>query len=159
MFAVFDRGSHHPRALACSWQRQAFRGIASTTSLGCLPSLVCKPTRIGASGWERRSGVRAAAIHVPVDERHVFLADKAPEPGLWPALAGQGGGLRAEQISYRDGTSRGLAITIPRRHLLMPEIPTLAEAGLEGFDVTTWNLLLGARDLAAPMLARLNEAA
>ncbi|WP_439598492.1 Bug family tripartite tricarboxylate transporter substrate binding protein [Falsiroseomonas sp.] len=59
----------------------------------------------------------------------------------------------------RDGTSRGLAVTIPRRHPLMPEIPSLAEAGLEGFDITTWNVLLGPKGLPPEILARLNEAA
>ena len=59
----------------------------------------------------------------------------------------------------RDGTSRGLAVTIPQRHPLMPEIPTLAESGLEGFDVTTWNVLLGPKGLPPEILERVNRAA
>lgn len=103
-------------------------------------------------------------------------------------LMARAGGLRAEHIPYRggaqvlgamaagevdwscevlasaaphlrDGTSRGLAVTIPRRHALVPEIPTLAEAGVEGFDVTTWNVLLGPRGLPGPLVARLGAAA
>ena len=59
----------------------------------------------------------------------------------------------------RDGTSRALAVTIPRRHPLFPEVPSVAEFGLDGFDITTWNVLLAPRGLPPALLARLNEAA
>ncbi|HZF77183.1 MAG TPA: tripartite tricarboxylate transporter substrate binding protein [Acetobacteraceae bacterium] len=59
----------------------------------------------------------------------------------------------------RDGTSRALAVSIPRRHPLVPEVPTLAESGLAGFDVTTWNLLLGPRGMDPALVARINAAA
>lgn len=59
----------------------------------------------------------------------------------------------------RDGTSRALAVSVPRRHPLVPEVPTLAESGLAGFDVTTWNLLLGPRGMDPALVARINAAA
>ena len=58
----------------------------------------------------------------------------------------------------RDGTSRGLAISGRTRHPLMPDLPTLAESGLADFDVTTWNMLLGPKNLPAALTTRLNEA-
>ncbi len=59
----------------------------------------------------------------------------------------------------RDGTSRALAVSTPRRHPLVPEVPTMQEAGLAGFDVTTWNILLGPRGMEAALVARINAAA
>ncbi|MBE9605038.1 tripartite tricarboxylate transporter substrate binding protein [Acetobacteraceae bacterium H6797] len=59
----------------------------------------------------------------------------------------------------RDGYSRGLAVTSIARHPLFPEIPTLDESGLKGFEVTTWNVLLGPKGLPAPVVERLNTAA
>ncbi|RVT96692.1 tripartite tricarboxylate transporter substrate binding protein [Rhodovarius crocodyli] len=53
----------------------------------------------------------------------------------------------------RDGLSRGLAVTSLQRHPLFPDIPTLAESGLPGFEVTTWNVLLGPKGMD-PALAR-----
>ena len=47
----------------------------------------------------------------------------------------------------RDGLSRGLAVSSLRRHPLFPDIPTLDEVGLTGFEVTTWNILVGPRGL------------
>ena len=38
----------------------------------------------------------------------------------------------------RDGTLIALAVTSARRSSLLPEIPTLAEAGLAGFEYTEW---------------------
>jgi tripartite-type tricarboxylate transporter receptor subunit TctC len=59
----------------------------------------------------------------------------------------------------RDGTSRALAVTVPRRHPMFPDLPSVAEFGMTDVEITTWNLLLGPRGLPAPILARLNEAA
>jgi tripartite-type tricarboxylate transporter receptor subunit TctC len=59
----------------------------------------------------------------------------------------------------RDGLSRGIAVTSRARHPLFPEIPTLDETVAPGFEVTTWNVLLGPRGLPEPVLAALNAAA
>ena len=38
----------------------------------------------------------------------------------------------------RSGTFRGLAVSSGKRSPLVPDIPTIAESGIPGFDVTTW---------------------
>jgi tripartite-type tricarboxylate transporter receptor subunit TctC len=57
----------------------------------------------------------------------------------------------------RDGTSRALAVTVPRRHPLFPDVPSVAEYGLTDVEITTWNVLLAPRGLPPALLARLNE--
>jgi tripartite-type tricarboxylate transporter receptor subunit TctC len=57
----------------------------------------------------------------------------------------------------RDGTSRALAVTVPRRHPLFPDVPSVAEFGLTDVEITTWNVLLAPRGLPPALLARLNE--
>ncbi|KAA2212403.1 Bug family tripartite tricarboxylate transporter substrate binding protein [Teichococcus oryzae] len=59
----------------------------------------------------------------------------------------------------RDGVSRGLAVTGAARHPLLPDVPSLAEAGLTGFDITTWNVLLGPPGLSQDALTALSAAA
>ncbi|WP_237215522.1 Bug family tripartite tricarboxylate transporter substrate binding protein, partial [Falsiroseomonas oryziterrae] len=59
----------------------------------------------------------------------------------------------------RDGTSRALAVTVPRRHPMFPDLPSVAEFGMPDVEITTWNLLLAPRGLPDPLVARLNEAA
>ena len=58
----------------------------------------------------------------------------------------------------RDGLSRGLAVTSLQRHPLFPEIPTLDEIGLKGFEVTTWNVLVAPRGLPPAIAGRLSAA-
>jgi len=59
----------------------------------------------------------------------------------------------------RDGSSRALCVTGPTRHPQLPDVPTLAESGLAGFDIITWNVLQGPRGMAEAIQQRLNRAA
>ena len=58
----------------------------------------------------------------------------------------------------RDGLSRGLAVSSLRRHPLFPEVPTLDETGLKGFEVITWNALVAPKGLAPEIAATLSRA-
>ncbi|GAA0566490.1 tripartite tricarboxylate transporter substrate binding protein [Craurococcus roseus] len=99
----------------------------------------------------------------------------------------EAGGLRAEHVPYRggsavmealakgevdyslevlassaphlrDGLSRGLAVSSRARHPLFPDVPTLDELGLKGFEITTWNILAGPRGLPPDVLGALSRA-
>jgi tripartite-type tricarboxylate transporter receptor subunit TctC len=56
----------------------------------------------------------------------------------------------------KDGKLRALAVTGRARSPLAPEVPTVAESGLPGFESTTWFGLYGPKGLAADITARLN---
>jgi len=62
----------------------------------------------------------------------------------------------AEQI--RSGLVRGLAVTSRDRFPAFPDLPTLAEGALPGFELTTWNMIIGPPGMPAPLVARLNAA-
>jgi tripartite-type tricarboxylate transporter receptor subunit TctC len=47
-------------------------------------------------------------------------------------------------------------VTSARRALALPEQPTLAEAGVPGFDVTSWNGILAQAGTPREIVARLN---
>jgi tripartite-type tricarboxylate transporter receptor subunit TctC len=55
------------------------------------------------------------------------------------------------------GTLRGLAVTSANRFFSMPDVPTLDEAGLAGFDVTGWTGLLGPARLAGDLVDRIHS--
>jgi tripartite-type tricarboxylate transporter receptor subunit TctC len=42
----------------------------------------------------------------------------------------------------QGGKLRGLAVTSAKRAAAMPELPTIAEAGVPGFDVSSWYAFL-----------------
>ncbi len=54
------------------------------------------------------------------------------------------------------GRVRALAVSGPKRLAAAPQIPTVAEAGLPGYDVTGWLGIVAPRGVPAPIVARLN---
>ena len=58
----------------------------------------------------------------------------------------------------REGRIRGLAMTTATRLPQAPEIPTVAEAGLPGLEVSIWHGMYAPRGTPAPVLQRLNQA-
>ena len=58
----------------------------------------------------------------------------------------------------REGKLRALAIPHLERSRLMPDIPTIAESGLPGFDVPSWYAVLAPRGTPDAAIARLNAA-
>jgi len=65
----------------------------------------------------------------------------------------------ASVISFvKAGTLRPLAVTTLKRFSLMPELPTVAELGLPGFDATTWHGLVAPAGTAKDVIATLNRA-
>jgi tripartite-type tricarboxylate transporter receptor subunit TctC len=58
----------------------------------------------------------------------------------------------------REGKLRALAIPHLERSRLMPEIPTVAESGVPGFDVPSWYAVLAPRGTPEPAIARINAA-
>ena len=58
----------------------------------------------------------------------------------------------------RGGRLRAVAVTGLKRTPSLPEIPTIAEAGLPGYDVTVWAGLITPVGVSKAVIARLNEA-
>jgi tripartite-type tricarboxylate transporter receptor subunit TctC len=86
---------------------------------------------------------------------------KGAGPALTDTIAGQ------VEISFtsmpsavghiKAGRLRGIAVTSARRSDSMPEIPTLAESGLPGFDVNPWFGLLVPAGTPEAVVQRLNR--
>lgn len=57
-----------------------------------------------------------------------------------------------------SGKVRALAVTSSVRNSMLPDLPTMIEAGVPGFDVTGWYGLMGPARLPAAVTAKLNQA-
>jgi tripartite-type tricarboxylate transporter receptor subunit TctC len=66
-----------------------------------------------------------------------------------------GSGAAIPQI--RSGKLRALATTGPKRSFVLPNVPTMIEAGVPGYSVTTWLGLFGPKGLPKPVVERLNK--
>jgi tripartite-type tricarboxylate transporter receptor subunit TctC len=58
----------------------------------------------------------------------------------------------------KGGRVRGLAVTTAQRSPSAPELPTIAESGLPGFEVSAWDGILAPAGTPAPVIERLNAA-
>jgi len=87
-----------------------------------------------------------------------------PYKGSAPAMADLLGGhiqLTFDNMltvlpQVKAGKLRGLAVTMATRSPLAPELPTVAEAGLKGFEVKSWNGVVVPTGTPKEIIARLN---
>jgi tripartite-type tricarboxylate transporter receptor subunit TctC len=88
-----------------------------------------------------------------------------PYKGGPPALADLLGGQIAMMFMdlpptmqhIRSGRVRALAMSTPQRTPLMPDLPTMAEAGVTGFGFTSWAGLVVPAGTAAEIVNRLHD--
>ena len=58
----------------------------------------------------------------------------------------------------RDGRVKALGVTTGRRLETMPDVPTLNEAGVTGYEANSWQCVVAPARLPAPIVAKLNAA-
>ncbi|MGE0875353.1 MAG: Bug family tripartite tricarboxylate transporter substrate binding protein [Burkholderiales bacterium] len=88
-----------------------------------------------------------------------------PFKGSGPALAALAGGQVSMMIEnvptalpfVRDGRLRALAITTAKRSSLVANLPTLAESGFPGYDLSAWFGVQAPAGTPPPIVARLNH--
>jgi len=91
-------------------------------------------------------------VHVPY---------KGAQPALTDVIAGQCQVMFATSASaipyVKAGRLRALAVTTAQRSPSLPDLPTVAEAGVPGFESTTWHGLVVPSATPAPIVQRLNR--
>jgi tripartite-type tricarboxylate transporter receptor subunit TctC len=58
----------------------------------------------------------------------------------------------------KDNRLRGIAVSTASRFPGMPELPTIAESGVPGFESSAWDGVLAPAGTPEPVIARLNAA-
>jgi tripartite-type tricarboxylate transporter receptor subunit TctC len=65
-------------------------------------------------------------------------------------------GMQTAQAFLRSGRLKAVAVTSLKRTSAMPDVPTVHESGLPGFEIVGWYGLLAPAGLPKPILHRLN---
>ncbi len=66
-------------------------------------------------------------------------------------------GLPATLSMIKDGKLRALAVTSPERSPFLPDVPTMAEAGVPGFEVTNWIGVMAPAQTPGEIIKKLNS--
>jgi tripartite-type tricarboxylate transporter receptor subunit TctC len=90
-------------------------------------------------------------VHVPY---------KGAQPALTDVIAGQAQLMFATSASVipyiKAGRLRALAVTTVQRSASVPELPTVSEAGVPGFEAITWHGVVVPAATPRPLVERLN---
>jgi len=93
----------------------------------------------------------------------VHIPYKGTGPALNDAIAGNVQvlfGSPSTTIPHvKSGRLRALAVTTTKRIPAAPELPTMAEAGVPGYEVVLWHGLVGPKGLPRDIVTRINSAA
>ncbi|MGH8642727.1 MAG: Bug family tripartite tricarboxylate transporter substrate binding protein, partial [Burkholderiales bacterium] len=65
--------------------------------------------------------------------------------------------IQAGMPHFKTGRLKPLGVGGVKRSALLPDVPTVAEAGLTGYQSTGWRGLLGPAGIPAPIQARLTQ--
>ena len=107
------------------------------------------PQHIAFEVFNHAAGIRIA--HVPY---------KGTGPAIADAIGGQVqatfGTLASLEQHVKAGKLRALAVATPKRSQAMPTVPTMAESGIPGFDVSLWYSILAPAGTPAPIVSRLS---
>jgi tripartite-type tricarboxylate transporter receptor subunit TctC len=91
-------------------------------------------------------------LHVPY---------KGGAPGMMDLRAGRVSFMITSMVSSlnfaRDGRARLLAVTGEKRSHLFPDVPTVAEAGIPGFESTIWHGVLAPAKVPKDVVTRINR--
>jgi len=100
-----------------------------------------------------KSSTGTELVHVPY---------KGGGPMVTDLLGGTVQMVIADQANLmphvKSGKLRAIAVASPARSANYPELPTIAESGIPGFQAVAWNGLVGPAGLPPDIVRRLNEA-
>ncbi|MCC7484426.1 MAG: tripartite tricarboxylate transporter substrate binding protein [Burkholderiales bacterium] len=115
----------------------------------------------GSSGSGAFNHLTGALFGQMTGTKIVHVPYKGGGPAAVALLAGEISMILGEPASMvgfvRSGKVRALAVTSARRAPGFPELPTIAEAGVPGYEATSWNGMLAPAGTPAAIIARLNS--
>jgi len=108
------------------------------------------PPHLSGELFKSMAGVDIA--HIPYKGGGPAMTDLVGGqiPILFDVLTGAASHIRA-------GSARALAVTTDKRSPSFPDVPTMAEAGVPGYETYTWNALFGPAGVPRPFVEQLSR--
>lgn len=106
-------------------------------------------TRLSGEMFKQMAGIDWVTVHY-----------KGGQPAAADMLGGQAHVMFAnisDVISFvKAGRLRAIAVTTAQRSAIVPDLPTLSESGLPGFEASTWQAVMAPAGTPADIVQRLN---
>lgn len=117
----------------------------------------------GTSGAGTSVHLSAELFNSMAGVKTVHVAYKGASEALTALISGQTDIQFASVSSaipmIKAGRLRGLGVTSPTRVAAIPDVPTIAEAGLPGYAAVAWYGIVGPAGIPTPIVAILSKAA
>jgi tripartite-type tricarboxylate transporter receptor subunit TctC len=114
----------------------------------------------GSPGVGSGSHLTGELFNSMAQTKLVHIGYKGAGPALLDLVAGHTSLMFATLSTVHSMVNSGkvvpIAITTAKRSQAMPDMPTIAESGIPGFSMRSWNGLLGPRGIPDAVLQRLN---
>jgi len=140
----------HPQFPANSIKELIDMAKAKPGSLNFASSGNGQSTHLSAEPFNSMAGIKM--VHVPY---------KGSAPALGDLMSGQVGIMFDTTLSampfVKAGKLKALGVTSPQRTPAAPDVPTIAESGLPGYEVFAWNGVLVPAGTPKAIVAQLNE--
>jgi len=115
----------------------------------------------GSAGQGSLQHLSGALLATSTGTNLLHVAYKGGGPALADVLAGQISMVFATPLEsvphIKTNRLRPLAVTSPKRSPAMPDLPSVAEAGVAGYEVTNWYGVLVPVAVRKPVIDRLNR--
>jgi len=120
-----------------------------------------KPLNAGSSGIGGTGHLAIELFNLQAGTKMTHVPYKGGGPAMVDLLGGQIQLIFATAASsvghIKAGKIRALAVTTAKRSALVPDLPTIAEAGLPGYEANNWNGFLVPGKTPRPIINRLNK--
>ncbi|WP_295551176.1 tripartite tricarboxylate transporter substrate binding protein [uncultured Pseudacidovorax sp.] len=117
---------------------------------------------VASSGSGTAAHLTAELFQIQAGVKLLHVPYKGSSPAIADLLGGQVDSsfdqLASTLQQIRSGKLRAIGVTTARRSAIVPDIPTLAESGLPGFEASTTAGLMVPAGTPAPVIARLQGA-
>ena len=114
----------------------------------------------GSAGSGSATHLSSVLFQSMTGTRMVHVPYKGSAPALTDLLAGQVtlmfGNMASAMPHVRGGKLRALAVTSAKRSAAAPELPTIAETGLPGYEATSWFALFAPARTPEGIVSKLN---
>jgi tripartite-type tricarboxylate transporter receptor subunit TctC len=120
-----------------------------------------QPDKLAYASGNTSSIVITAMLNSMAGTKMLHVPYKSEPPAVVDLISGQ---VQVMVSSYstiaghlKGGRLRALATALPNRSPLLPDVPTVAEAGMPKFSIIPWAGLLGPANMPRPVVERLNR--